>query len=77
MLLLLVFAIVFFAIVVVVVVAAVVVGAAAAVIGTGCSLSTSKLSGFRQNWEIKMEKMTVYNSNQQQIIVSFHFDYCC
>ena len=34
-------------------------------------------SGFRRNWESKMEKMAVYNSNQQQIMVSFHFDCCC
>ena len=33
--------------------------------------------GFRRNWEIKMEKLSIYNNNQQQIMVSFHFDYCC
>ena len=40
---------------------------------------SSYLLGFRQNWKIKMEKMSIYTDNQQQMtmMVSFHFDYCC
>ena len=34
-------------------------------------------TGFRRNWEIKMEKMANHNNNQQQIMVIFHFDCCC
>ena len=31
----------------------------------------------RRNWDIKMEKMAIYNNKQQQMMVIFDFDYCC